>query len=334
MVSPKTSFLDWDQTASNNTDVGGIGIQGTNAVSNFDDALRTIMAQLRAGVDGEVVYAAKAANYTALANDNNAYLRFTSAATLSLTAVATLGANWHIFVQADGADVIVDPNASETINGATTITIRNGESAIIISTGSAFFARINPAQIVYAAKSGNYTALPADNGAIHRYTATATVTLTAAATLGSSWSYTVVADGAAVTIDPNASETINGALTLVIPNGSSARIICDGSNFFTVFKPNVWETINRYTLAAATTLPMTGLAAYQVLKATVYIVNSANATVGFRVSIDNGASYISTANHLSQTLIGSGASAAAATLPRRRLHKSALMRWQPAASPP
>ena len=46
----KNAFTDWDTTASNNTDIAGIGILGTNLVSNFDGALRTMMAQLRSGV--------------------------------------------------------------------------------------------------------------------------------------------------------------------------------------------------------------------------------------------------------------------------------------------
>lgn len=46
----KNSFLDWSETASNNTDIGGIGTQGTNLVSNFDDAFRTLMAQARTGI--------------------------------------------------------------------------------------------------------------------------------------------------------------------------------------------------------------------------------------------------------------------------------------------
>lgn len=49
----KDTVRDWDVTASNNTDIAGIGIQGTNAVSNFDGALRTLMAQV-ADVDGGV----------------------------------------------------------------------------------------------------------------------------------------------------------------------------------------------------------------------------------------------------------------------------------------
>lgn len=135
----KNTFLDWDVVANNNSDVGGINIAEGCPPSNINNGMRETMAQLKAGVDGKVVYAAKAGNYTAVLNDNNAVLRFTAAATLQLTAVATLVANWHVTVVADGGDVTVDPNASELIDGATTIVIPNGYSALIISNGSAFF---------------------------------------------------------------------------------------------------------------------------------------------------------------------------------------------------
>ncbi|ANK73726.1 hypothetical protein FA04_14520 [Ensifer adhaerens] len=50
---PKNTVRDWDSTAADNTDIAGIGIQGTNQVNNFDNALRTLMAQI-ADVDGGV----------------------------------------------------------------------------------------------------------------------------------------------------------------------------------------------------------------------------------------------------------------------------------------
>ncbi|MGG7536303.1 hypothetical protein [Rhizobium sp. NLR17b] len=86
---------------------------------------------------------------------------------------------------------------------------------------------------VYAAKSGDYTVLASDDNAVHRFTAAATLTLTAAATLGTNWHYCVIADGGDVTIDPTGSETIDGAATLIIPNGSSVFIVCNGLVFFT-----------------------------------------------------------------------------------------------------
>ncbi|MGO7300536.1 hypothetical protein ACC718_29125 [Rhizobium ruizarguesonis] len=87
--------------------------------------------------------------------------------------------------------------------------------------------------LVYAAKSGDYTALASDDNAVHRFTAAATLTLTAASTLGANWHYCVIADGGDVTIDPNGSETIDGAATLVVPNGYSTFIVCSGTAFFT-----------------------------------------------------------------------------------------------------
>lgn len=140
----KNAFLDWDTTASNNTDIGGIGVLGTNAVSNFDDAFRTLMAQLRSGLDGKTVYAGKSGNYTAVANDNNAWHRYTANATVSLTAAATLGAGWHYSVQADGGTITIDPNGAETINGVTTLSVPNGAVAFIFCTGSAFVAAVLP----------------------------------------------------------------------------------------------------------------------------------------------------------------------------------------------
>ncbi|MGO7979556.1 hypothetical protein ACC691_16770 [Rhizobium johnstonii] len=87
--------------------------------------------------------------------------------------------------------------------------------------------------MVYAAKSADYTAVASDDAAVHRFTAVATVTLTAAATLGANWHYRVIADGADVTIDPSGAETIDGVATLVVPNGYSVFIICSGTAFFT-----------------------------------------------------------------------------------------------------
>lgn len=43
----KDTIPSYSATASSNTDVGGVGIVGTNAISNADDALREIMSHLK-----------------------------------------------------------------------------------------------------------------------------------------------------------------------------------------------------------------------------------------------------------------------------------------------
>jgi hypothetical protein len=138
----KNDFLSWDLVANNNTDVGNINIAEGCPPSNINNAIREVMAQLRAGVDAGTAFAAKSGNYTALAADNNAFHRYSATATIALTAAATLGADWHYSAMADGGDLVIDPNASELINGATTLRVPDGSLVYVICTGTAFYAVI------------------------------------------------------------------------------------------------------------------------------------------------------------------------------------------------
>ena len=84
----------------------------------------------------------------------------------------------------------------------------------------------------YTTKNANYKAVLADIGATHSYIATGlTVSFDAASVLGTSWYYTAVADGFDIILDPDGSELINGATTLVIPNSRRALVICTGTAF-------------------------------------------------------------------------------------------------------
>lgn len=100
-----------------------------------------------------------------------------------------------------------------------------------------------------ATKGSGYTALTTDRGKVLRFTGAYTLALTAAATLGDGWTVSVVADGGAVTIDPDGSETIDGEATRVIPDGDAATIHCNGSAFYVVAAKELAET--RSILASA-----------------------------------------------------------------------------------
>lgn len=169
-----------------------------------------------------------------------------------------------------------------------------------ISTITGLQAALNASLSPYAVKTGNYTVLLADNNAEHRYTAAATATLTAAATLGAGWHYTVMADGGAVTIDPNASETINGLTTLVVPNGSSVRIVCDGTNFFAVFKPATWEPIGVYDFTGLGTAGqlVQNLGAFRDLRYRVDFSGSGSNGMAMQFSDNNGSSFVTSANYI------------------------------------
>ena len=84
--------------------------------------------------------------------------------------------------------------------------------------------------------SGNYTAGVSDRSRAYVWTGGAgTLSLTAAPTLGNDWFLQVRNGGTGdLTVDPNSSELINGAATLVLSPGDSCIIITDGIEFWTI----------------------------------------------------------------------------------------------------
>ena len=92
--------------------------------------------------------------------------------------------------------------------------------------------------ITISAKTGAYTVVAGDLGTIINCTSgTFTVSLTAAATLGSGfncWIWNTSTTAAhAITIDPSGAETIDGVATLILRRGEGTQIVCNGTN---------WET--------------------------------------------------------------------------------------------
>ena len=95
-------------------------------------------------------------------------------------------------------------------------------------------------------KTAAYTVVAGDLGTIINCTAnTFTVSLTAAATLGSGfncWIWNTSATAShAITIDPNGAETIDGRTTLILRRGEGMQIVCDGTN---------WQTGDKKTMRA------------------------------------------------------------------------------------
>lgn len=87
------------------------------------------------------------------------------------------------------------------------------------------------------AKTANYTAGADDNGQLITLGGSgATLSLTAAATLGAGWRCRVrnINSGSGLwTIDPDSSETIDGKTTLTVGLGECIDIFCDGTGFVT-----------------------------------------------------------------------------------------------------
>ena len=108
----------------------------------------------------------KTAAYTVAAADRGKLIDYTTAGfTLSLLAAATAGAGFVVAVRnsASTGNVTIDPNASEQIDGATTIALAAGESCVCVCTGTAWktVGRSSAAPqlrtVIFSSGSGNWT---------------------------------------------------------------------------------------------------------------------------------------------------------------------------------
>ena len=150
------------------------------------------------------------------------------------------------------------------------------------------------------AKSGAYTADASHDGALHTQSGTYTVTLTAAATLGANWRLHIRNIGTGViTIDGNASETIDGRTTILVYPKESFTLVCDGSNFVTIGRSKLVLISTASPSAVASVAFTTGLTDTEIDTHEFVLKNMKPATDNValyaRVSIDGGSTYRSTA---------------------------------------
>lgn len=109
------------------------GLAGTDGVT------ATALATLGATISG---YSAKTTTYSVVAADKGKLINATTGTwTLSLLAAATAGDGFNVTVRNSGTGVItVDPNLTETIDGASTIAINASESALLYCDGTAWYS--------------------------------------------------------------------------------------------------------------------------------------------------------------------------------------------------
>lgn len=123
-----------------------VGVQ-TLSTPEKTQARTNIGAVSQADVDESiaqigVLRSARTSNTILAMDDNRAYIDITSGTfSQTITAAASLGDGWFVDLGNSGAGVVTaDPNASETINGLTTLTINPGEIYRIICDGTNFHA--------------------------------------------------------------------------------------------------------------------------------------------------------------------------------------------------
>jgi hypothetical protein len=141
----------------------------------------------------------------------------------------------------------LNQNTTGTAAGlSTTLAITSGGTGAITAADALSALGGSKALKTISNKTAAYTVVASDLGSIINCTSGIfTISLTSAATLGAGFTCTIwnssntAAD--AITIDPNASETIDGAATLVLRRGEGLAIVCNGTN---------WETDDKKPMRA------------------------------------------------------------------------------------
>ena len=94
------------------------------------------------GVEGppsRAYRAIKAANYTVTAGDMGKLIECTATLTLSLTAAATMADGWFCYISNTGTGMVtIDPSGAELVDGAATISLPAGYSAMLQCDGSSW----------------------------------------------------------------------------------------------------------------------------------------------------------------------------------------------------
>lgn len=136
--------------------VSGTNIKTINSVSLLGSGDYSITAS------SNMVRTLRTSNSILVAGDNGNLFDLFGAYTQTLTAAATLGAGWHVFLNnAGNIDQVIDANGSETIDGATTYTLKPGFSVILLCNGTSFtvltIKRRHYTELTLVTASGSYT---------------------------------------------------------------------------------------------------------------------------------------------------------------------------------
>jgi hypothetical protein len=159
-----------------------------------------------------------------------------AAGTVNLPAAAAVpdGCGFEVLNRGT-ARLVLDPNGAETINGSATFALLPGDAVQLYEAGGAWVAnRPRPDRVISATASTSVTLAAGDAGQMLNWTGSTagTVNLPAAATVREGAGYEIRNAGSArLTLDADASETIDGPLTVTLLPGDILGVIRSGSGW-------------------------------------------------------------------------------------------------------
>lgn len=243
--------------------------------------------------------------------------------TAGITSFGSSGPGLIRFVRFAGV-LTLTHSAALLLPAATNITTAAGDALIAISLGSGNWRVLSfspatirvalpPSRTVTSASSaGDRTFAAADAGKaiVLAGSSNFTMTFEAAATLGNGWSVDVKATTSVlVTLDPNASETIDGSTTLILARGQECRLICDGTQIRTVGLQRRITLSDQITTSAVTAIEFEVPPGYTRFDLQAFVRSTADDTCLIQLSNNGGSSWQTTS--YSGGAIGGGSGGAA-----------------------
>lgn len=231
---------------------------------------------------------------------------------VSGTSIKTINGNTLLgtgdLVISGGSSIPVSDEGTQITAGVTSLNF-TGAGITASAAGNAVTVNVpgggGSSTLTIQNKTAAYTVVAGDNGTIINcnHFSAFTVSLTAAATLGAGFNCWIWCQDAAITIDPNGSEAIDGVSTLVLRQGEGTQIICDGTNWQTGGK----KTMRMYAenLSASFARPIASSGGALALGYNSRSSVAAQASNSAAVAISGNAS------GSSSTAVGNGASATA-----------------------
>jgi len=240
----------WQVYMTSNTTAAGVWVayqfgstmSQANAAALAGYGLKAITSTLNQAIQS----ASLNSNYTAGINDRASMINWTGASgTISFNSAAVVGNDWFMYIRNSGSSAItLDPYGTELINGASTLVMNPGDSAMIITDGAALYTvglgkaatfTFDYTQINIAG-TGNYTLSGFQLNRI-AYDLIGALTgnrnVIVPATVQQYWITNGTSGAYTVTI-----KTASGT-GVVVPQGGASILYCDGTNVVTAQTLNV-----------------------------------------------------------------------------------------------
>jgi hypothetical protein len=217
----------------------GTGTSSANASDLAGYGLTAINSTLNQSYQVTSVYS----NYTFKPEDRATFFIWASGVgTFTIPSAATLGNNWFVMIRNGGTGILtVTPSGTDTIDGNSSVQLQIDESFVLVSNGTSGFSTFGYGQSAQFFFTILSKVIP---------TGATTVTLTASEASNTIQEYTGALTANCVVYLPSTvqiyslqNKTTNsfsltfrtvavGASTVIVPQGQTFLVICDGTNVY------------------------------------------------------------------------------------------------------